>query len=68
MTRNNNSKKGDERMPILKNVQTILLILHEHKIQISIILCLICLLNVFLNIAILNKGAYKTNNKSNKEN
>ena len=55
-------------MPILKNVQTILLILHEHKIQISIILCLICLLNVFLNIAILNKGAYKTNNKSNKEN
>ena len=30
-------------MEILKNVQTILLILHEHKIQISIILCLICL-------------------------
>lgn len=55
-------------MEILKNVQTILLILNEHKIQISIILCLICLLNVFLNIVILNKSAYKTDNKSNKEN
>ena len=55
-------------MTILKNVQTILLILHEHKTQIAIILCLICLLNVFLNIVILNKSAYKTDTKSNKEN
>ena len=54
-------------MTILKNAQTIFLILHEHKIQISIIICLICLLNVFFNVAILNKGAYKTDNKSNKE-
>lgn len=66
--RQGTKKRGDERMEILKNVQTILLILHEHKIQISIILCLICLLNVFLNIAILNKSAYKTDTKSNKEN
>ena len=55
-------------MTILKNVQTILLILYEHKIQIAIILCLICFLNVFLDIAILNKSANKTYNKSNKHN
>lgn len=55
-------------MEILKNVQTIILVLHEHKTQIAIILCLICLLNVFLNIAILNKSTYKTYTKSNKEN
>lgn len=55
-------------MEILKNVQTILLILNEHKTQIAIILCLICLLNIFLNIVILDKSAYKTYTKSDKKN
>lgn len=34
-------------MAILKSVQIILEILFEHKIQIAIILGLICLLNIF---------------------
>ena len=55
-------------MELVKSVQTILLILSEHKIKIAIILCLICLLNVLFNVAILNKSTNKAYNKNDKEN
>lgn len=59
---------GGKDMNVLENVQTILIILSEHKIQIAIILCLICLLNILFNTVVLNNGANDTNNKNEKEN
>lgn len=55
-------------MDLIKNIQTISVILSEHKIQIAVILCLICLLNILFNVVILNKSANNTTNKNDKEN
>lgn len=54
-------------MDILKNVQTIVKILSEHKIQIAIILALLCFLNIFFNIIVLSNGTNNIPNKNNKK-
>ena len=51
---------------IIKYVQTIIGLLSEHKMQIAIISILICLLNISIDIAVLNKNTNKTNNDGNK--
>ena len=50
----------------IKNVQAIWSILSEHRVQIVIILSLICVLNVFLNVVILNDCENNIRNKKNK--
>lgn len=51
---------------IIKYVQTIVSLLSEHRMQIAIILVLICLLSIFIDISILNKSTEKTGNDANK--
>lgn len=53
-------------METLKNIQTIFLVLSEHKIQIATILFLISLLNIIFNIVVLNNCKKNIANK-NKE-
>lgn len=65
--RQGTEKKGERKMgAIIKYVQTIIGLLSEHKMQIAIISILICLLNISIDIAVLNKNTNKTNNDGNK--
>lgn len=65
--RQGTEKKEERKMgAIIKYVQTIIGLLSEHKMQIAIISILICLLNISIDIAVLNKNTNKTNNDGNK--
>ena len=55
-------------MGIAKKIQTILVILSEHKIQIAIILFLIMMLKILLNIFILDNSKENIKNHNKEEN
>ena len=55
-------------MDLIKEVQIILAVLFEHRVQMAIILTFISIFKVFFNITIFYKGANNIKNKNNKKN
>ena len=54
-------------MELIKNIQTIVQVLFEHKLQVVIIITLISCLNIFFNIVVLNNSKNNINNEGNKK-